>query len=236
MQCSPRLLQRGGTRWLAERIGIDPRYTPHDAQTIAGGTVARAELIADAARPVFNRTLIEGIGRGVSHPGARIERMTDPRPQTDGRPPAEVVAGMVEAVLHLVDTWPAWDGRPRPVDDRVYTPHKAVRRVADHMIDHLAEVEARLAGQPTIPDRWHASAITTSADLAPFTEADCEEAHSRLERLAQIWRVRLGALDDQTLDRSDGDAWTIREVAFHLAESVYYAEAVGDLSADRPRS
>jgi hypothetical protein len=145
---------------------------------------------------------------------------------------------MVDTVLDLVDTWPAWDGEPRPVDDRIYTPHKAVRRVADHMIDHmidhLAEVEARLAGQPTIPDRWHASAITTPADLAPFTEADRDEAHSRLERLAQIWRVRLGALDDETLDRRDGDAWTIREVAFHLAESVYYAEAVGDLSAVRP--
>jgi hypothetical protein len=141
---------------------------------------------------------------------------------------------MVDVVLRLVDTWPAWDGEPPPVDDRVYTPHKAVRRVADHMIDHLAEVEARLAGQPTIPDHWHASAITTPADLAPFTEADRDEAHSRLDRLAQIWRVRLGALDDETLDWRDGDAWTIREVAFHLAESVYHAEALGDLSAVRP--
>jgi hypothetical protein len=26
------------------------------------------------------------------------------------------------------------------------------------------------------------------------------------------------------------DAWTIREIAFHLAESSYYADAVGDLS------
>ncbi|HEY8525421.1 MAG TPA: hypothetical protein VIL48_10685 [Acidimicrobiales bacterium] len=58
--------------------------------------------------------------------------------------------------------------------------------------------------------------------------------HSRLERWSQIWRVRLSALDDATLDRRDGDAWTIREVAFHVAESVAYARAVGDLSAETP--
>ncbi len=69
--------------------------------------------------------------------------------------------------------------------------------------------------------------MTTPADDAPFTEADRDEAHSRLERLALVWRVRLESLDDATLDRRDGDAWTIREVAFHLAESAYYADAVG---------
>jgi hypothetical protein len=159
--------------------------------------------------------------------------MADDRPTTDDRHPADVVTGMVHRVLQLVDTWPAWDGADRSVDDRVYTPHKAVRRVADHMIDHLAEVEARVAGLPTIPDRWHASAITSEADRAPFTADDHDEAHSRLERLAQVWAVRLRSLDDERLDRREGDAWTIREVAFHLAESSYYADAVGDLSGGR---
>ncbi|MGH9229549.1 MAG: hypothetical protein ACRD07_12640 [Acidimicrobiales bacterium] len=156
--------------------------------------------------------------------------MTDERPRTDDRDPADVVTGMVDHVLRLVDTWSAWDGELRPADDRVYTPHKAVRRVADHMVDHLAEVEARLAGDPPIPDRWHASAITTAADRAPYTTEDRDEAHSRLERLAQVWRVRLRSLDDARLDRREADAWTIREIAFHVAESRYYADAVGDLS------
>lgn len=156
--------------------------------------------------------------------------MAEDRTQTDDRDPAEVVTGMVDHVLALVDTWTGWDGVPRAVDDRVYTPHKAVRRVADHMVDHLAEIEARLAGEPTIPDRWHASAITTEADLAPFTADDRDEAHSRLERLAQVWRVRLRSLDDERLDRRDGDAWSIREIAFHVAESAYYADSVGVLS------
>lgn len=74
--------------------------------------------------------------------------------------------------------------------DRVYTSHKAIRRVADH----LAEIEARLASVPTIPDHWHASAITTPADHAPFTADDLDKARSRLIHLAQVFDVRLRAL------------------------------------------
>ena len=147
---------------------------------------------------------------------------------TDERQPADVVTHLVEQVLARAATWTTWDGAPRPIDDRVYTPHKAIRRTADHLIDHLAEVEARLAGVPTIPDRWHASAITTPADRAPFTEEDLAEATSRLTRLAQIWAVRLDSLSEERLDRAEPGAWTIREIAEHLS-STYYADAVGEL-------
>jgi hypothetical protein len=150
-------------------------------------------------------------------------------PETDDRDPAEVVTGMVTRVLELASTWTRWDGRPIPVDDREYTPHKAVRRVTDHLIDHLAEIEARLAGVPTIPDHWHASAITTAADLAPFTSEDLDEARSRLTRLAQVFGLRLANLSDTDLDHRDGDAWSIRQIAFHLEISLYYATAVGRL-------
>jgi hypothetical protein len=88
--------------------------------------------------------------------------VADERPPTDDRDPADVVSGMVDHVLRLVDTWPA-------------------------------------------------------------------EAHSRLERLAQVWRLRLRSLDGERLDRREGDAWTIREIAFHIEASAYYADAVGDL-------
>lgn len=160
--------------------------------------------------------------------------MTDPRPQTDDRHPADVVIGMVDHVLHLAASWPWWDGQPieTPADGepaRVYTPHKAIRRVADHLVDHLAELEARLAGRPTEPDRWHASMITTPADLAAFTTEDLDEACSRLRRLALIWDTRLRSLSAQQLDRQTGDAWTLRELAFHVAESAYYADSVGAL-------
>jgi hypothetical protein len=152
-------------------------------------------------------------------------------PRTDHRHPADVVAAMVHQVLALAETWTEWDGKPCPVDDRVYTPHKAVRRVTDHLIDHLAEIEARLAGAPSIPDRWHASASTTPADLAPFTPDDLDEARSRLTRLAQVFDLRLRALTNEELDRRTADAWSPRQIAFHLEESLYYANAVGKLPA-----
>jgi hypothetical protein len=157
--------------------------------------------------------------------------MTDPGPETDDRNPADVVTGMVDHVLEVAASWLRWDGRPVEIQveggpARLYTPHKAIRRVADHLVDHLAELEARLAGQPTEPDRWHASAITTPADLAAFTSDDLEEARSRLRRLALIWDVRLRSLSDQQLDERT-TSWTLRQLAFHVAESAFYADSVG---------
>jgi hypothetical protein len=161
--------------------------------------------------------------------------MTDTGPIIDARHPADVVTGMLEHVLQLATTWVLWEGSPVEVSveggpPRVYTPHKAVRRVADHLIDHLAELEARRAGRPTEPDNWHASMVTTPADLAAFTQADLDEARSRLRRLALIWDVRLRSLTDEQLDEAPGDAWTLRQVAFHVAESAFYADSIGALS------
>jgi hypothetical protein len=132
----------------------------------------------------------------------------------------------------VAETWTAWDGRPLAAGARVYTPHKAIRRLADHLLDNLAELEARVVGRSSLPDHWHASDSTTPADLAPFTREDLDEARSRLTRLAQIWSLRLGALDDERLDRVEGDAWTLRQVAFHL-DSTFYVDSVGDLNARR---
>jgi hypothetical protein len=95
--------------------------------------------------------------------------------------------------------------------------------------DNLTELEARLAGQEAIPDHWHASAITTPADLASFAEQDLDEARSRLARLAQIWADRLNALTPNQLDHSPGKGWTFRQIAFHMGGSSYCADAVGDL-------
>lgn len=144
--------------------------------------------------------------------------------------PDQAVTAMVDHVLVLAATWPNWDGTLARVDGRVYTPHKAIRRVADHLVDHLAELEARLVGEVPQADHWRASAVTTEADLARFTQEDLDEARSRLTRLARIWANRLDALSEEQLDDSPGEGWSFREIARHLEGSTYYADAVGDLS------
>lgn len=160
--------------------------------------------------------------------------MNDNSPIVDDRHPADVVTSMVDYVLDLAATWPSWDGKPISVDvqgetPRTYTPHKAIRRVTDHLIDHLAEIEARIAERDPEPDSWHGSLITTAADLAPFTAEDFDEARSRLRRLAFIWDDRLHSLTDLQLDQVDGDSWTFRQVALHVSESAFYADSVGKL-------
>ncbi|NJC68507.1 hypothetical protein HC031_02025 [Planosporangium thailandense] len=152
-------------------------------------------------------------------------------PATDDRDPVELVPAAVDEVLEMAESWLGWDGRPVCRDGNAWTPHKALRRVGDHLLDHLAEIECRLAGQPTIPDRWHGRMVTTDADFARFTEVDLDEATSRLGRLAACYRARLTGLDPDLLDRRPAaGGWTLREVVHHVANVTYYARVVGDLT------
>ncbi len=159
--------------------------------------------------------------------------MTDSTSSTDSTEnPGDAVEEAVRRSLALVDTWIHWDGHPCVSEDgdRVYTPVKAVRRIADHLIDHLAEVEAVLAGVETQPDAWHGSLVTIESDWARFTELDRDEAHQRLPRLARTFALRLAAAGPDEWDRARGDGWTLREIAGHLTGVLWYAEQVGDLS------
>jgi hypothetical protein len=151
-------------------------------------------------------------------------------PATDGRDVAGLVPAAVAEVLDVAETWLGWDGRPTAYAGNAWTPHKALRRVTDHLLDHLAELECRLAGRPTVPDRWHGRMVTTDADFARFTEVDLDEATSRLVRLAACYEARLTGLDPALLDaRPDPATWTLREVVHHVAGITYYANALGRL-------
>lgn len=151
-------------------------------------------------------------------------------PSTDERDPATLVPEAVGQVLRLAGTWLAWNGNPRYGDGNAWTPHKALRRICDHLLDHLAEIDAVLAGAATIPDTWHGRAVTLDADGARFTEADLDEATSRLRRYAGLYRLRLAGLSQDELDRPRPGAWTLRQIAHHVAGVVYYAHQLGDLS------
>lgn len=147
--------------------------------------------------------------------------------------PARLVADSVEECLSLARTWHAWDGRPiaRSNDGmpNTWTPHKALRRIADHLLDHLHEVEALLAGAEPLPDEWHGRQVTLDADWARFTEPDYDEACSRLRRLARCYLLRYATAGEPSWDAPQGEAWTLRQIAEHVAGVRYYAEQVGSL-------
>jgi hypothetical protein len=169
------------------------------------------------------------------HPPVNVHPMTEPA--VDDRDPAKLVPAAIEEILDLARTWLAWDGTPILSDGNVWTPHKALRRVADHLIDHLGEIECRLAGVSTLTHRWHGRMLTLDSDWARFTEADVDEATSRLGRLAAYYANRIAGLDDATLDAA-GDGWTLRQVVHHVSNVRYYAAQVGRLgesvSSSRP--
>lgn len=151
----------------------------------------------------------------------------------DAKNPGLLVADSVEQCLDLARTWHAWDGRPIAATNdgmpNTWTPHKALRRIADHLLDHLHEVEALLAGAEPMPDEWHGRQVTLDADWARFTEPDFDEACSRLRRLARCYLLRYGTAGPASWDAPRGEAWTLRQIAGHVAGVSYYAEQVGSL-------
>ncbi len=152
------------------------------------------------------------------------------------REPGQQVVDAVEHCLDLARSWLGWDGRPRVNEggDRVYTPHKAVRRIADHLLDHLAEAECLLAGEEPMPDGWHGSLVTLDSDWARFSEADLVEAEQRLRRLARTYALRLRSAPPREWDAPRGDNWTLRQAAHHVAEVTWYADQVGRLPRQPP--
>ncbi|GAA2981465.1 hypothetical protein GCM10010519_15210 [Streptomyces lactacystinicus] len=204
--------QSGAPEGVALTFGAPPRSCPGRSQALV---------------------IAEGILYGASDPADTGAPDMPPAPDRGKVELASLVPEMVERVLVLAAGWTAWGGRPIVnADGRTYTPHKAVRRIADHLVDHLAELEARVAGEPTEPDRWHASGVTTPADLAPFTTADLDEARSRLTRLAGIWSRRITALPDEWLDDSPGTGWSFRQIVRHVSGAgYYYADSVGALGS-----
>src|SRR5207302_8996553 len=68
----------------------------------------------------------------------RAETSVSYRPvmtEHDKRHPEAIIPAGVQRTLELAATWLAWDGLPRLAEDgeRLYTPHKAIRRHVDHL-------------------------------------------------------------------------------------------------------
>lgn len=153
---------------------------------------------------------------GCSEPGRvrrRIE-LTDPAAPE----PHELVVIAAEAALERAESWIGWNGAAVLSSGNAWTPHKALRRITDHFVDHLCQIEARASGATPVADEWRGRAVTLPSDWAAFTEQDLDEATARIRRLAQLTALRLEALRGDW-DTRVGDDWTIRVIARHLADA-----------------
>ena len=130
-------------------------------------------------------------------------------------------------------TWLAWDGAPVLSDGNVWTPLKALRRITDHLLDHLAEIEATLTGQPTLPRlaRTHGHAGERLGSLHRERPQRGQQPSASLR--GAVPRPA-GGLSAAELDQPRPAAWTVRQIAHHVAGVTFYARQVGDLTVWKP--
>ncbi|MEO8971943.1 MAG: DinB family protein [Ktedonobacteraceae bacterium] len=111
-----------------------------------------------------------------------------------------------------------------------YTPRKVLRRVLDHALDHLNQLEQWLLWQhqgvvPYPTDGRADSATTLEEDRFPLTSADLNAWLWRIDLVVELVAQRAGQLSLQKLDWMPPDGgWSLRQMLHHLASAeMYYA-------------
>jgi len=109
------------------------------------------------------------------------------------------------------------------VEGYTYTPRKVLRRVLDHALDHLNQIDQWLTWKaggavPTPTDGWVPSTVTLREDRLPLDEADLASWLWRIDQTARLVTQRTAALRDAELDWAPPDGgWPLRRVLHHLA-------------------
>src|SRR5579859_6944630 len=150
-------------------------------------------------------------------------------------PMPEEVAGHLQAAhAHAhpyLERLPQHDPTREVVADPIhsYTPRKVLRRVLDHALDHLNQIEQWLIWQqqgvvPTPTDGWADSATTLAEDLLPLTQADLNAWLWRIDLTIEMVAQRARRLSPEQLDwKPPTDGWSIRQALHHLASAeIFY--------------
>jgi len=155
-------------------------------------------------------------------------------------PAREVLAVMTdELFFRLTDARPAPLTAPAGVTRFVYTPRKALRRVLDHALDHLSQIDQWLAWQhhgvvPTPTDGWAPSTVTLPDDRLPLAPADLDAWLWRIDQATRLVVRRAEQLSLAELEWLPPDGgWPLRRVLHHLARSErLYAAALDEALPD----
>ncbi|MGI8857149.1 MAG: hypothetical protein ACR2JW_15500 [Thermomicrobiales bacterium] len=116
-------------------------------------------------------------------------------------------------------------------DGYVYpmTPRKVLRRVLDHLLDHLNQIDQWIAWQdhgivPVPTDGWAPSAVTLDDDTLPLTEADLSAWLWRIDLVVGLLTTRASHLTPAQWDwQPPDDGWNLRRVIHHVARTYGYA-------------
>lgn len=203
--------------------------TVADAETIltqaAGARVVAAWTLAPAPRdPV--RHLEVAHARARSH----LARLTV---HDAAREIPSVMTN--ELYTRLTDVRPAPLSASGGVHRYTYTPRKALRRVLDHTLDHLNQIDQWLAWRndgkvPTPTDGWVPSTVTLPGDLLPLSQPDLEAWLWRIDQSARLLVQRAAGLTEAELDWEPPDeGWPLRRVFHHVARSeLLYAASLDE--------
>lgn len=122
-----------------------------------------------------------------------------------------------------------------------YTPRKILRRVLDHALDHLNQIDQWLSWQqqgviPIPTDGWATSAETLPEDLQPLSTAERQAWLWRIDLVISLMAQRTQQLSTEKLDWIPPDGgWSLRRVLHHLAlAEVFYAVWMDEALPDEP--
>ncbi len=129
-------------------------------------------------------------------------------------------------------------------EEHSYTPRKILRRVLDHALDHLNQIEQWVIWQkhgivPVPTDGWATSGETLPEDLHAISSTELQAWLWRIDLTIELVAGRARQLSAAQLDWIPPDGgWTLRQMLHHLASAeTYYAiwldEALPDESLAR---
>jgi len=158
---------------------------------------------------------------------------------------AEVRSPMTNQLFRRL-TQPADPSKRKRIDytsvtSYTYTPRKPLRRVLDHALDHLNQIDQwqrwRSDGVVPVPtDGWASSTVTLPEDRLPLTAADLNAWLWRIDQAMRLLTQRAAGLSDDDLDWQPPDGgWPLRRVLHHVARSeVLYAASFDEALPDDP--
>ena len=201
------------------------------------GKVALAR--ATAARMIATWTLMPAPHDPVAHfKAAHAQARIHLARLTEHPPDVEVPSVMTADIFAQLT-----DSRPPATPGRryTYTPRKVLRRVLDHGLDHLNQIDQWLTWQrhgvaPTPTDGWASSLVTLPGDRLPLAADDLAAWLWRIDQVALLLVQHAARLSETELDWIPPDGgWSLRRVLHHVARSeVLYSASLDEALPEEP--